>query len=229
MQGITVGLIASGAMALLIFFFHESIKSLIAKRISNLTPQQVNRIFVVVLLVLTFLAFGIGDVITETVASEPVVQEQIMSKEEKNLELIKLGVNTGKELRADIQANKRKKDSIRQALKDRQWVYQIGPPISEKRDLFNKYRLLKDRRMGNFYIFKESRKNYLIILDDGQEEAIVKANFAAVREDLYPIEPDIQVIDLMSHCSWKETIRQVDNIDVRKETITLPCRECNKP
>jgi len=218
-----IGIGASLVVVIIGLLSKEALKKLLSNWSDNLSKTQVN-----ILLIAIIAAFALGVIpitafIEEKTAESQPSQPPQRYKEDAYVDAGKLVIDKSEKWIED----KHRKDSIREANKPQKWVYQIGPAISEKSALFDRYRLVRD--LGNVYIFKESRKNYLIVLDKGYgSQSQCMEELDNFKRQMTAIENNITVTNLMSFCSLKQNLVKIENIQERKEPIELPCMECRK-
>lgn len=218
-----VRLILSALLFILGVIFHESIKELIKRLFSNQTKQQINAFFVLILL-LAALSPSVGIFIPEN-TPEDDQQEVIVPGEKSDLELYIEAGKTVVEITKEAIINKRRNDSIRRATRARMWVYKIGVPKKKIKELWESYKSLK--LIPNIYVFKESKKSYFLIKDDGYSEHEIRDSLDNFKTQLEGIENRIRIIDLMSLCPLRKEVVKGGKIKVKKEDAEMPCYVCD--
>lgn len=156
--------------------------------------------------------------------TESNTQTIIHEEQKTDAEVILEG---GKELLALHKANrenKKREESIRKANRKQQWVYQLGEPMDSKEAVLEMYKKLNG--MKSVAVFKESKKNYLLFVDNGlnQQEALdaLEEFKASVPQDIVRLE----VMDLMKKCGKKKEVIKTEAVSIRKDTTQVACYEC---
>lgn len=228
-----IGYLSAAAVASLGLICSESFKEIIKKFFSGLSGKQINLLFYSLLAVAAYGAYYSVNITTNEKATKPIVvtpketpaphvKSDVEVVAEAAPEIIK-GISTGIKT---IQANKQKKDSIREANREKMWVYQVGLPMRSEKELWKAYKALKN--IPNLFVFEESRKSFILIKDGkyhSEEEA--RNGLESFQREVDQLGVRIKVIDLLSFCSKRETLIQNDNMTARKEEVEIPCFACN--
>lgn len=224
-----IGLIAAGVGILIPLLAQESLKEIIKKTFSDVSPKTMRAILLICIVAAGGLLYVGGFTIAEVVQTEepepePVVVQSAKTKEEVIVDAVIEGIERTQE----FVENKREKDSTFRANREKFWVYKIGINIDDESDAWDA--ALKVNSLGDISIFKEGRKNYFIICDPAWEKTMLDDSLSRFQDKLDSIGLSyrIEIVDLMDKCSKKETITQTSAIEKKKEEITFPCLTCDK-
>lgn len=215
------GLIASIIMMVLVLMFNAAIKEVIKKFFSNLSKSQINAIFgaiVVVcmaLVVWTTVSYGIAE------PSKPKKEEKKKSDTEKVVDDILIVKDAVERLIVE----KQNKDSVKFANKGSRWVYQIGDKKDNLNSLWESYKALEGV-VDNLKVFKQSRKEFIIIVDNGLSQADLEESRELFYEKISKLTTHIEVIDLKDYCKIRHDIKETKGIRIRKAKRDLPTIEC---
>lgn len=136
------------------------------------------------------------------------------------------GVELGNEIRKEIKDNKQRKDSIYQANRMQQWVYQLGEPMDSKEAVLELYKQLEG--VNRVSVFKESKKSYFLFVDQDLTEQELKNSLESFKEQVGQAITRVFPIDLMRKCGKKEEVMKTEPLSVRKEEIELDCYVCDR-
>jgi len=221
-----IGLIVSFALVVVGVVFNTSIKQIIKQYYSKLTKKQI----VVLLLGVLGLVLVFSDFLTPLFSEEnengkiQFIKENYEAQK-SDTEVIVNAADTGFQLAGELINQQKKKDSIIRANKEAYWVYQIGVPKRSKNELWETYKLLQ--HIPNVKVFKESRKSFYIIKDDGiEKDSLVKGEIA-FKASINKIENRINIIDLATFCKVRKQIAEGDRLKIRKPKVKLPCLICD--
>ena len=123
-------------------------------------------------------------------------------------------------------AAKRRADSIKRANRLPRWVYQIGNPVSDEKELWDTYDRMHG--MGNVYVFKQSNHQFILIKDDGysgQQLSDSSAHFVQLLNAI-GVYDKVEPYDLMNDCKLKETVIQVEDIKLKRGKV-MECLVCD--
>lgn len=220
-----IGLAGAAIVIVLGWFFAENIKNIAQHYFSNRTKKQIDNIYYFVLVggVILFLAIaylGGFEKETDTVKTETTLPPQKTAEVEY--------IEAGKEiidLATEAYKNKKQKDSIIIANKEKIWACQIGTP--KKWDAaWGLYEKVK--HIDGICFFKAARKEYLVIKYDGDNEEDAKSAMTNLLGEIDNIGEQIQVIDLMSYCSKKEKVVEQKKLRNKKKDYEVRLYECEK-
>jgi hypothetical protein len=228
-----VGGIASLAVLALGIFFNEVIKEGIKKSFSDLSPQRMRGVFVILAIACLALAYGAGFGITKAVAGETnvVPEATIDNVDEYQNDSIQAAVEVAKVIIDEVDESleaKRTRDSITLANREKYWVYRIGNPKDDESAVWDAAMEIKS--IGDISIFKEGRKSYTIICDPGFNEQTMRDSLSSyeARLDLLGVNYRLELIDLMSYCSKKESLIETEPIKRKKHDESFKCLTCDK-
>ena len=97
--------------------------------------------------------------------------------------------------------------------------------MTDDKALWDSYNKLSG--VANISIFKSGRKKYFLYCDKGFSEQVLKDSLKYFRNSLTAIENRIEIVDLNSFCSTRESIVEGHDIKFKKTDVTLPCYTCN--
>jgi len=219
--GLIVFLVLGGAGMI----FKTSIKQMIKQFFSKLTKKQINILFIVLLGLVFILPNMLGTLFSGSVPKEKIqVFNENHEAPKTDTEVIVEAADKGIQLTEKLIRQQNKKDSIKRANKETHWVYQIGVPKRSRNELWETYKLLQ--HIPNIKVFKESRRSYYIIKDDGiHKDSLVKRE-SAFMATIDKIENRIKVINLATFCKVRRKITE-GRIKIRKPKIKLPCLVCD--
>lgn len=236
-QNQIISLIAASAGSLIVFAFQETIKETLKKLLAGLKPKQITFVFIsliaFVFIFISVAGFSIlptedktseaGDSLETEVEVKSDAKAKTKSDAEVYTDLAKEGLEKGEEMLR----NKRAKDSIRAASKEKIWVYQIGTAKDSEADAWEAANELQG--IGNISIFKESRKSYLVICDSRYSEKKAKdsLNSFIAKTDTYSPGIRVKVIDLMSFCHKRKGLTETGKITKKKHEQSFKCLTCN--
>lgn len=227
------GSVASLAALVLIFVFREGIKEGLKKVFSDLSAQQVRSIFIILIIACFAAAYFAGFKISSLIADESetapeVTSEQIDEYQNDTIQAAVDILKTTIDKTEEYIDNKRTRDSIALANREKRWVYKIGDSKSSESDAWDAAMAVSP--LGDIYIFKEERKTYAIICDPilGKEELESSLEIYAAKLDSIGLSYRITIVDLMTYCSKKENIIESEAIDKRKHDETFRCLTCDK-
>ncbi|TNE56004.1 MAG: hypothetical protein EP338_01610 [Bacteroidetes bacterium] len=228
-QDLIAGLI--GVLILTLGLFKlELIKSL-AKRISgeknSLAIALIAIMVVSILPYLISLYFPEDKKDTEVLVTEDVSNGQ-KTDAEMYMEVAEEAVDLISEVGDKIKENKKIKDSIYEATREKRWVYQIGEKVTDKDLLLDIYKAWIDENPVK--VFKTSNNNYLLFLDKGWNEQILNDSLKNFASSVSSLGQKIRVIDLASDCNRKEDIVIANQIKIgkRKNKHFVDCYTCDK-
>lgn len=224
---------SAGAVAILGFICNESGKEIIKKFFSGMSRKQVSLLFYSVLGLAVFGTYYAINITSDQKATKPqeaIAEEKPVQVAKSNAELILEAapelIEESKELVNAVKENKQRKDSIREANREKLWVYQVGLPVSREDDLWDVFRSIKSKT--NVYAFKESRRRYILVKDGGfRTETEASEALEAFQAETGLQDVRVKVIDLLSLCPRKGKLVQSDKITARKEKTSIPCFTCD--
>jgi hypothetical protein len=215
--------LASLAILALPLLFQETIKEFIKKSFSDISPKQVRKYFAI-FLIICFVSSLIAD------NNEPSQEtfDQIDEYKNDTIQAVVEGAKIIIEEGEEFFNEKRTRDSIALANREKRWVYKIGDAIDNESDAWDAAMELSF--LGDISIFKEERKSYVIICDPifDQEELEASLSSYELQLDSIGLNYRIKVIDLMTYCSKKESIVETEAIDKRKHDEVFRCFTCDK-
>lgn len=222
-SGYSVSLI----LAILVFVFHGAVKEHIGRLFKNLTDKQIIGIYILfafaVISIPGLLGVATSEVSkpqTPTITSTTNIAAP-KSKEEVYLDAGKTVLDVGGKV---IEA-KQKKDSTKRANRDEMWVEQIGTAKDEDA-IVAEYKKLQG--IPHIFVFKQSRKSYLLITSNGHTEEESKASLPALREKLNGIESIVKSVDLISLCPLRKSVTEDKKFYNKKEHTAIHCFVCDK-
>ena len=128
----------------------------------------------------------------------------------------------------DAVENKRKRDSIFEANKDKHFAYKIGFEKTDRNDVFDTYKKLIELKIPGLYALETGRKEYVVISYEAKPEATLREQLEAFKSQVSSVEPHVELVNIMSFCSLKEIIKKDKNLTSRKEDVEIPCLVCDK-
>ena len=143
-------------------------------------------------------------------------------------ELIQQGSKDLAMLVREARKEKNRRDSVFAANREEVWVYQIGLNKTEAKDFEETYNILS-QRMQNLYFFKQSQKNYSLILHDGynsEQELLDKQNEIEATLQQAGVKDKVNVINITTHCGLKEKIKPAAEVKLAKKEMAV-CYTCD--
>jgi hypothetical protein len=206
--------------------FNEAIKEIIKRYFSSLTKTEINIFFVVLLLITAAAASQFGNVIGDKIETATVIPTPIINEKSDAEVYVEAGEKVI-EIGEKIIKSKHAKDSIRATNRETLWVYQIGLAKRDIDELWSSYEKLKS--IPNIYIFKESRRKYFLIKDDGYSESRLRDSLETENLMLAKIgiENRLSVINLMSLCNRRQKIVEDAGVKNKKMSCGLRCYICD--
>jgi hypothetical protein len=165
---------------------------------------------------------------TSTVVhSEPKEEKKQESKKEiSKLELAADVLKTGMEMGRDAMDRKRQRDSVAIATRDKMFAYQLGVPIRTEKGVFEAYEKLSD--VEGVCVLKRSRKEYLLIKLQGEDEHQLYVDLVSYKEEHgAEVIGKIEVIDLVAECGKGKRPNWASKLKKRKSAIEIDCLTCN--
>lgn len=223
-----ITLILAAIGSFIILALNESIKELIKKLFSNLNSKQITIIFICLIgLVFGLISItGISFFGEKSNSSDMNDQSAIIkshSDAEVYADLTKLALEKGEKLLD----NKQIKDSIRIANRDKFWVYQIGIARSSESEAWEAAQALDG--IDHIYIFKESRKSYLVVWDNNYDRKMSEdslENFKASADSIL-LGNRVKVVDIMGLCPKRKKLKETDQITKKKRPEIFRCVTCD--
>jgi len=223
---ILIGLITSLVIGAVGMVFNTSIKQLIKQFFSKLTKKQIHMVFVGLLGLAIVFPNMLGALFSEDVSKEKIqVFNENHEASKTDTEVIVEVADKGIQLTEKLISQQNKKDSIKRAKKEKHWVYQIGVPKRSRKELWKTYKLLQ--HIPNIKVFKESRRSYYIIKDDGVEKDSLMKGEISFKSTIDKIENRVKVINLAAFCKVRREITEGKRIKIRKPKVKLPCLICD--
>ena len=206
--------------------FQESIKQIIKRYFSKISRKKLDRLFYVILLIIGIIIIPFSFNYIPSFERAENVEEKVPLSNEKSKEeiYVEAGMAAVEEVQKALEQKKRN-DSARVANKKPTWVYQIGRPKTHVQELWEAYEPLQG--LSNLYVFKESKKSYIIIKDDGYSKQQLEESLEAFESEVEKFETRIHIVNLSTFCKAKEDIKQGKKIKIRKQRIMLSSIECN--
>ena len=219
-----LGLAISAILFTVSLIFQESIKQIIKRYFSKVSQKKLDKLFYIILLFIVIIPFSIN--YFPPFEREENVEEEVPIGYEKSKEeiYVEAGMAVAEKVQKAIEQKKRN-DSARIANKQPNWVYQIGRPKISVQELWEAYEPLQG--LSNLYVFKESKKSYIIIKDDGYSKQQLEELLEAFKLEVEKFETRIQIVNLSTFCKAKEDIKQGKKIKIRRENIMLSSVECD--
>jgi len=128
----------------------------------------------------------------------------------------------------EARIEKNRRDSVFAANREEVWVYQIGENKSDPKEFEKTYNLLS-QRIQNLYFFKQSLRNYYLILHDGynsEQELLGKQAEIELALQKAGVKDKISVINITTHCSLKEKIKPADEVNIARKEMAV-CYTCD--
>jgi len=147
-------------------------------------------------------------------------------KEDPNVEIAKEAIDAVAVLADKAISNQRLKDSIRTANRESMFVYQIGLPIIHEKDIFDVVHKLVG--IENVSVFKNSRKEHYIIVNEQKTKMELVDGLAALNSQLADLNTRAKIINLYNFCNKKEIPMSDGKITKRKDDLELECITCQK-
>ena len=219
-----LGLAISAILFTISLIFQESIKQIIKRYFSKISQKKLDKLFYIILLIIVIIPFSFN--YFPSFEREENIEEEVPISNEKSKEeiYVEAGMAVAEEVQKAIEQKKRN-DSVRIANKQPNWVYQIGRPKISVQELWEAYEPLQG--LSNLYVFKESKKSYIIIKDDGHSKQQLEESLEAFKSEVEKFETRIEIVNLTTFCKAKEDIKQGKKIKIRKERIMLSSIECD--
>ena len=130
----------------------------------------------------------------------------------------------GVDMIGDALEQKRINDSIKRANKEEVWVYQIGLAKNNTKEIWPTYMVL-NTITSNITIFKESRKSYYIVKNDGLDEDELISGLDAFKSEVDKLEPIVKVVNLSTYCPLRKEVTEGEKIKIKKTKIS--CLVCD--
>lgn len=220
-----IGLAGATLIIALGLFFAENIKNIAQHYFSNRSKNQINNLYYSVLVggVILFLAIAYLGGFEKKPENNTTVEPSPAQKspEAEYVEAGKVIID----LATDAYENKKYKDSIIIANKEKIWACQIGTPKKWDAawDLYEKV-----KHIDGICFFKAARKEYLVIKYDGDSEDEAKITMSNLLNEMDSIGEKIQIINLMSYCSKKEKVVEQKKLRNKKKDYEVRLYECEK-
>ncbi|MBI3134094.1 MAG: hypothetical protein HYZ14_05400 [Bacteroidetes bacterium] len=124
--------------------------------------------------------------------------------------------------------NKHNRDSIYEANRDRQWVYQIGDIVSDENLLFDTY--LSLGTIEDVGVFKIDNDNYFLFKDYHRSEEMMNDSLNSFKRALNTPGLKCRVVDIIANCNKRQQVVRTNDLKIKqgKEKLFLPCYECGK-
>jgi hypothetical protein len=219
-----IGLIVSAVIGIPALVFSETIKNVIKNFSSNLSKQQTTVIFILLLIIAISAPVLIGFLVSPTNTDIDPNNQDSTAIDNKN-DWVELGKDVIK-VGTQFYYTQKKKDSIRMANREQFWVYQIGTPKKNPDELWESLKALTD--IQNLYVFKESRKSYYIVKDDGYTKDVLNDSLVRFKSRIDSTGNRLKIIDLMTFCSKRKKIKEGDKIKEKKGGLEVRCYVCDK-
>lgn len=220
-----ISIIISAILAIAGLVFKETITNVIKNFSSNLSKRQTIIIFFLLLFLSIVAPIGIGLIVSGNPFGDVATENQSTKPTSVNIDL-KPVVDGVLKVSDKWAYNHSRKDSIRMANREQFWVYQIGTPKKNTDELWETLKTLSD--IPYLYIFKESRKSYYIVKDDGYTKEVLNDSLAQFKSRIDSTGSRLKIIDLMTFCSKREKIKEGDKIKEKKGDIEVRCYVCDK-
>lgn len=219
-----LGLAISAILFTVSLIFQQSIKQIIKRYFSKISQKKLDKLFYIILIIIVIIPFSFN--YFPSFEREENVEEEVPISYEKSKEeiYVETGMAVAGEVKKVIEQKKRN-DSVRIANKQPNWVCQIGRPKINVQELWEAYEPLQG--LSNLYVFKESKKSYIIIKDDGYSKQQLEESLEAFKSEVEKFETRIGIVNLTTFCKAKEDIKQGNKIKIRKESIMLSSIECD--
>ncbi len=121
---------------------------------------------------------------------------------------------------------RRMRDSIRLANREQMYVYQIGLPARHEDDIIEEYQKLSNTE--DVFIFKNGRRDYFLVKDEGKSELTLRDSLEVFKEKLpNTIIGSAKVINILQLCSRNEKLTRAKNINFKKSKQEIPCFICD--
>jgi len=150
------------------------------------------------------------------------------SKPKNEIDKVITIVDAGVDLVKDIKEISDKNVEIRNANKDRLWVYKIGTAINDDGLAGKAYEKIKD--IPNLYVFKKGKNEYYIIKDDGYStEEQLTDSLGSTKKLVANYTTDRVIpLDLSLECTSRKQPTKDDPIryKMEREKKEVECRVC---
>jgi len=221
-----IGFIVSLVLGAAGIVFNTSIKQMIKQFFSKLTKKQIQMVFVGLFGLAVVFPSALVTFLFEDDNKEKIqVFNENHEAQKTETEVIVDAADKGVQLVDKLISQQKKKDSLKRANKETHWVYQIGVPKNSKKELWETYKLLQ--HIPNVTVFKESRRSYYIIKDDGVEKDSLINQESAFKVTIDKIENRIKIINLATFCKVRKEIKEGKRLKIRKPKVKLPCLICD--
>ena len=121
---------------------------------------------------------------------------------------------------------KRINDSIKRANKEQVWVYQIGLSKNNVDEIWPTYKVVKNIT-SNITVFKDSRKSYYIVKNDGLGKDKLLIGLNAFKSEIDSVETIIKVVNLSKFCPLRKEISSGKKIKIKKAKTEIECLVCD--
>jgi hypothetical protein len=129
---------------------------------------------------------------------------------------------------SDALENKRMKDSVKLAHKEKMYAYQIGLPMKEKDQVFDLYKKLGEAEVKNVYVVRNPDDDYILVQYEAKEQDLLYENLKNFRDSLSDITSEkIAVVNLTEFCSKKDIIKKDGTLKKKREDVEIPCLVCD--
>jgi hypothetical protein len=220
-----IALIVAAIGGLIVLALQESIKEIIKKLFSGLNSKQVTVIFIA----LIGFAFGLIYLTGSRVLnnkSAAIETDSTVSNNPSDAQVYADLAKTGLDEVKELSEKKQFKDSVRAATREKQWVYQIGIPKENKSEAWETAKTLNS--IPNICVFRESRKNYLIICDRNYSKKTMEDSLKVFSSivNLISAENRVKIVDIISYCPKRKKLIETDKITRRKQPESFKCLTC---
>lgn len=166
------------------------------------------------------------DVISDTSVSIEIGGEEIeLTEIEEGVETIINVTQTIVEAGNDMLEAKRRKDSIKLSQREKMFVYQLGIPFKNTKQLLEAYENFSDKE--GVCVFKKSHKEYLLIKYQSKSEEDLDKELDDYRSDYAAgVIGEIKKIDLVRECGKRKSPSIKGKLKSRKKNIKLDCLIC---
>lgn len=230
------GIITAAPIILLIIklFATEYVTNFTKELFKSKTKKRANLIFNGIIVFLLIIGVSIilsPYLMTENPPIDNDTNDQQSAQHKSNGELIydgaKIIYNDSKE---GIK-NKKQRDSIIKADREKKYVYKIGTIKDNDDAVLKLYKQLKNVpsvNLSRIFAFRISKNKYFLYENDEYNKNQINDSLLKFKAKIDSIEPYIKIINLMEYCKVKEFIQETTPLKFKKEKIEIPVCNCDK-
>lgn len=221
-----IGIVISVLLGGVGMFFNGSIKELINKFFSNLSKEQINILFIGLMVIL----FAFPNVLVSFFPAEDDGQAKVVNEySEAEKTETEVYIDAGLEvieIVGDGFEQKQINDSIKRVNKEQVWVYQIGLAKNNVDEVWSTYEIA-NKITSNVTVFKKSRKSYFVVKNDGLGKNELLDGLDSFKSEIDSVESIIKVVNLSTFCPLRKEISNGKKIKIKKLKAKIECLVCD--